>query len=227
MVADADIRPKVVGGHELKRLASEDARAAERAAEIEHLREPRVIVHRRDKPAAAHFETRFGPGVEELHGCAAVGIVRERLGEALVRVRARGEAGIAHAQRRKNSLMQKRAQGLPGDNLDDAADDVGGMAVIPGCARLVEQRQLGERNDKFGESGTVRAKRRRAYKLRLDVKALHGRNTGEKVRQPRCVAQQVLDGDRPLGRDQFELAILFDADFGIGKFRARISPAGR
>ena len=101
----------------------------------------------------------------------------------------------------QKSLTQKRAQGLPGDNLDDAADDVGGMAVIPGRSRLIEQRQLGELQRQIRR--VVRSRqaswrcRIGANKLRLTVKTLHGRNAGEKVCQPGCVPQQVLDGDRP------------------------------
>ena len=37
----------MIGGHEFERLASEEAGAAERAAEIEHVREPRVVIHGR------------------------------------------------------------------------------------------------------------------------------------------------------------------------------------
>jgi hypothetical protein len=32
------------------------------------------------------------------------------------------------------------------------------------------------------------------------------------------MAQQILDRDRPLGRDQFELPVLLDADLRIGEF---------
>ena len=115
---------------------------AERAAVIKHQQEARVVVHRRDEPAAAHFEARRGAHVDEFYRRPGIGVVRECLGEPLVLVGGREEAGITHAERRENALAQKCAQGLARYDLDDAADDVGGMAVMPGHARLLEERQL-------------------------------------------------------------------------------------
>ena len=83
---------------------------AERAAAIKHQQETRVVVHRRDEPAAAHFEARRCAHVDEFYRRPGIGVVRERLGEPLVLVGGCEEAGIAHAERRENSLAQKRAQ---------------------------------------------------------------------------------------------------------------------
>ena len=213
---------EMIGGHELERLASDDARVADRAAEIEHLRKPRIVVHRRQEPAAAGFKTRRRSHVDELRpACPLSGSTGN--GSAM---RARLSAGTKKSVSLmpsgfKNSLMEKRAQGLPGDDLDDAADHIGGMAVIPRRARLVDQRQLGQFDDEFGggeiaRQGTVWRWRDRRQTSSPRYKGAARRIAGERVCQPGCVAQQILNGDGPLGRDQFELAVAFHADLHVG-----------
>ena len=111
-----------------------------------------------NKPAAAGLKTRRGAGVDQLHRCSSVRIVGEWLSQALAFVRRHEEGGIAHAERPEDSILQKRSQALPGHNLDDAADNVGGMAVIPRGSWLIDQWQLGKRGDEFGVAEIARQK---------------------------------------------------------------------
>ena len=57
------------------------------------------------------------------------------------------KGGVVHAERRKNALAQNLAERRAGDDLDDAAEHVGRVAVFPDFARLKAQRQRGERLD--------------------------------------------------------------------------------
>ena len=83
---------------------------------------------------------------------------------------------------------------------------------MPGHARLLEERQLGDFSDKLGV-GEI------AEQPRLAVETLHGRFAGKLVCQSRRMAQQILDRDRPFGWDQFEFPVLLDADLRVGEFR--------
>jgi hypothetical protein len=54
---------------------------------------------------------------------------------------------------------------------------------------------------------------------RLLIELLHQAVTGVFVSDAGGVAEQILDGDRPLHRYKIEAAVVFDADFLVGKFR--------
>ena len=58
-------------------------------------------------------------------------IVGERLGEPLALGWRREEGGVVHAERREDPLGEELAEALPRDDLDDAAEHVGRMAVFP------------------------------------------------------------------------------------------------
>ena len=138
---DLDAGTEMIRGHQFQRLAADQPVAVERAAVEQHLAEPRVVHRGRDQPAAAGFHRRLFQHVEELHFVAGPGIGRERLGEAAGVFLAGMERGLGHLQRRQDALGQERAQRLAGDDLDDAAENVGGAAVIPFRAGLAHQRQ--------------------------------------------------------------------------------------
>ena len=100
-----------------------------------------------------------------------------------------------------------------GDDLDDAAEDVGGAAVIPLGARLAQQRQARDQRGVFGIADLA------AAQPRLLIQLLHQAVAGMIVGDARGVPQQVLDRDRPRQRHQIELAVVLDADLLVGKFR--------
>jgi hypothetical protein len=56
-------------------------------------------------------------------------------GEAALFLRRDGKRGIRHAQGSHNSLLEKRIQGLAGNHFYQAAQKIGGDAVIPFGAR--------------------------------------------------------------------------------------------
>ena len=58
-----------------------------------------------------------------------------------------------------------------------------------------------------------------AAQPRLLIELLHQAVAGVVVGDTRSMAQQVLHGHRPVGRHQFELAVVLNADLLIGKFR--------
>ncbi len=121
--------------------------------------------------------------------------------------------GLGHLQRRQDALGEERAQLFPGNDFDDAAEDVGGAAVVPFGAGLAHQRQARDQGRVFGVADLA------AAQPRLLIHLLHQAVTGMVVSDARGVPQQVLHGHRPPKRHQIELAVVLDADLLIGKFR--------
>ena len=157
--ADAHLRPEVIGGRERDRLAAKGARRAERAAAIKHQQETRVVVHRRDEPAAAHFEARRSAHVDEFYRRPGIGVLRERLGEPLVLVGGCEEAG---------SLMPSGVKRRSRRNAPRVWPDMTSMmrpmtsveAVMPGHACLLKERELGVR--RWEDRGTTAPRHRDA-----------------------------------------------------------------
>jgi len=106
----------------------------------------------------------------------------------------REERGVVHSERRKNPLAQHLAERRSGDDLDDAPEHVGGVAVFPNLARLKAQRQRGERGDMLGHRPLL------AHQIRREHLALHVRISGEAVGEAGRVPHQVLDRDRAFRR---------------------------
>ena len=107
--------------------------------------------------------------------------------------------------------LQDFAEAASGDDLDDAPEHVGRMAVFPDLAGLMLQRQGGERLDVLGRAPVLAHRRGRVDEL------LHPRNAGEAVGEAGGVAHQVLDGDRALERDEVEPVAVLDADLRLGE----------
>jgi len=126
---------------------------------------------------------------------------------------AREERGLGHLQRREDALGQERSQTLGRDDLDDAAEDVGGAAVVPLRAGLADQRKFRHQGRVLGIGDLA------AAQPRLLVELLHQAVAGVVVGDARRVPQQVLDRDRPLDRHQFQRAVGLDADLLVGKLR--------
>src|SRR5262249_22253337 len=143
----SDLGAEMIGRHVLDGLAAEDARALERAAIQEHLREARVVAGRRDAATAAALELRRLRGIEQLDLLAGVRIGRQGLGQTRLTIGGDDEARIGHLERAKDALRENLAERLAGDDLDDTSEDVGRDTVLPRRARLVQGRQLGESLD--------------------------------------------------------------------------------
>jgi len=66
------------------------------------------------------------------------------------------EGRVLHAQGVQQPLLLELIERFSGDHLDQTADDIGRVAVIPGSARLVGDRQLGVAlADRLSVSGYV------------------------------------------------------------------------
>src|SRR5262249_16606290 len=137
--ADPDAGIEMIGGHQLQRLAADDALAVERATVEQHLAEARIVHGGGDEPATAGFEPRLRQRVVELNLLIAPGIDVEGLRNAARVLFAGREAGLRHLQGRENALGQERAEALAADDLDDAAEHVGRAAIVPFRARLADQ----------------------------------------------------------------------------------------
>jgi len=75
----------------------------------------------------------------------------------------RVERGLRHLQRRQDALGEIRTERLAADDFDDAAEDVGGAAVVPLRAGLAHQRQAGDEGGVFGVGDLAAAQPRLLY----------------------------------------------------------------
>ena len=138
-------------------------------------------------------------------------VVGERLGEPVAFGGRRVEGGVDHAERPQHALGDELAEALARHDLQHAAEHVGRQAVFPRFARLTQQRQRGEPVDLLGR------RLRQVDDVGLGDEPVHRRAAGEAVGQPGGVAHQVVDRDRPLGGDELERAVAFDADLHRGE----------
>ena len=89
--------------------------------------------------------------------------VLERLGNSvLFRRIVHVETRILHVERIKQTLFLESVERFSGDDLDQAAENVGRVAVVPGGPGLEHQRQLGKAIGEFrvveiafGQAGVV------------------------------------------------------------------------
>jgi hypothetical protein len=103
--------------------------------------------------------SRMEPARVEQPAARRDAVAGEGLGQARLALGlGHGEAGVLHAQRLQQPRRQEYTQRLAGSHLDHAAEHVGAVAVVPGAARLVGQRQLG---DALGELRVQRVAARR------------------------------------------------------------------
>ena len=115
-------------------------------------------------------------------------------------------------------MLLELQQRLPRGDLDDAAEYVGRMAVVPAHAGLIGERQFG---DPLGEFGIVEiAGVQRGLRIELFDLAF----AKEAVSDTRGVPQQVQNRDRTLQRLELERILAgligkIDADLGIGESR--------
>jgi hypothetical protein len=110
---------------------------------------------------------------------------------------AREERRVGHAERAEDPAREELVQTLPGDDLDDPAEHVGGDRVAPLAARLEQQRHRGEL---IADSRQVSASRRAPLEAAGAVDRVHRVVAHEAVGETGGVRQQVPDPDRLGGR---------------------------
>ena len=126
--------------------------------------------------------------------------------------------GLGHRERIEQSLLLELKQPLPGYDLNDPAEDVGRVAIVPARTRLFGKRQFCET---LGELSVIKvAVEQAGIRVELSHRAVAVKPIGE----ARGVAQQVLDRDRTSQRFERERRLaafikLLDADFHAGKVR--------
>ena len=147
--------------------------------------------------------------------CLAGVLVWNRLRDALVSGARNMESGVVHAQRPQDFLIEECVERLARHDFDHAPEYVGGMAVLPGCARFVDQRQLRQRTAPFGEHPFL------GKNVGFGVRLFDQRWCAEQtVGKARSMAQQILHRDLAFGINQTERKFTgsigcFDADFHV------------
>ena len=210
----------MVHGHELDRLAAEQADAVELALVQHEFAEAQVIRRGGHKTAAARVHLARGEVaalagiVDQFQLAARAGLVVGR--EALVLVGRHVEVGVDHAQRGQHLLLEIDLIRLAGNDLDQITEHIGRDAIIPGLAGLGDQREGRELLDDLLETGVGGAEVDAVLGAieRVDRVALH-----EAVGQARGVGQQVAEVDLALGRRRIDLAAAaagIDARVGEG-----------
>lgn len=81
------------------------------------------------------------------------GFGEHRHGEPIQVAGGHGERGVDHPERARHLRGAARIQRLPRDDLDDAAEHVGGHGVVPLAAGIDEQRHPGPGGAGIGEIG--------------------------------------------------------------------------
>jgi hypothetical protein len=140
----------MVGGHEIDGVRPQEAHAALFAFVAQALQKAGVVHGRGHQATAAALQFRRLFGVQYFHQYAAIGVLCKGLGYAVVLIGWHHKAGVDHAQWPENFLLQKLPQRLPADDLDQAAQYVGGTAVGPHAAGLKLQGQCSEGFTIFG-----------------------------------------------------------------------------
>ncbi len=153
----ADLRRGLVDHHQRFGFRLQDLHAVIRAVISQHQDEAEIVFRRRgDAAAALHVGGGRCVVVIEAHaGDQRLDVLR--LGEARSLVLRLVEGRVGHAERAGDALLHDNVEGLLRDHFDHAAQHVEAVAVVPGRARLGDQRQLGV--DLFGESFAVRSER--------------------------------------------------------------------
>ena len=168
---------QVIAGHELEGSPADDAGAVELAPVAQHLGEAVVVPHGRHQATAAGKDlgrSQIGRRARVIHQRASqarvVGPVcrgrRPRVARCLA-CRQRGcrvvgrkaldvggwhlKARVGHAERPDHVVDEVLVERLTRDDLDDTAQNIGGVAVVPLGARIEQQRERCERFASFLE----------------------------------------------------------------------------
>ena len=212
---DPGLRPDLIRRHQRDRLRLEVPLAVQLAAVQQHLQEAGVVASRRDQARAAGFPAPRQCRIPDSgHPKTIDG---KWLGNARpLRFIRDIVCGLGHAERIEQSLLLELKQRLPRGHLDDTAEHVGRMAVVPAHGGLVGERQ---RRDPVGEFGIVEIA---GVQLGIGIEFLHHGFAEEAVGDARGMPQQIPDRDRALQRLELErmfscLIGRIDADFRIRK----------
>ena len=71
---------------------------------------------------------------------ALPGLLRQRLRDADVQARRNTKPGLCHPQRAEQRVVEDALQIATAGDLEDVAEDIGRVAVVPDAARLVLER---------------------------------------------------------------------------------------
>ena len=225
-------RAHLVGGHQANAARRQQADAVDRAAKPDGFEEPRVVTSGGEQPGAAREVLARTIGVVALAprtiGRALVGAVLARVHRRQSRaVRGRQEElGVRHAERRDDARPQVLIERHPRNFLDDAAEDVGVVAIHPLLTGLRHKRQrpqpLHRRADGLVFVGSVPAKSGGGSQSLRPVQA--GDQGVGAVRHPGGVGEQVANRDRPSCRlGDHGVALLSGGHGGLGKGRNEVT----
>ena len=140
-----NLGPQMIRRHVGDGLRSENALAVERAPVEEHLQQTCVISRGGDHAAAAELAGSNLGRIADRSVDAERPVVSERLRDAaLLRGVRDVKTCVAHFQRIENALLLELVERFAGNDLDEAAEHVNRVAVVPGRAGLIGERQLGE-----------------------------------------------------------------------------------
>ena len=167
----------------------------QRPASGHGLQKASVILGRGRHPAAARLHLHGMPRIAEVSVHAEIPIVGERFRDPPLPRRLRhAEAGLRHPERPQHVLFLILVERLARNHLDDPPDHVDRVAVIPGRAGLVAERQLGQPRH---ERRQIRVA---LVETGLHVGLLDRRIAEEPVGQPSRMPHQVLHRHRRCGR---------------------------
>ena len=209
----------MIAGHQGDGFASEQAFTARGEAAVQqHLGKFEIVFRRRYHAAAAGEKIRFYGEIAG-HRRALTGLwVCQRFGNARRVALAHREAGIGHVQRQGDALGNELIQRHSRHRFDQAAEHVGGHAVVPHGAGLVLQGQRGELDHELCR-GLVQI-----HRVGGTIRRLHHRIAELAIGDAGGVAQQVLHRDLALDRLEVKPAPAirahrFDADSQVLQFR--------
>ena len=150
LLADREQRGgDLVARHVGYRRGLQEPHGAERAVAGEHQAEAQVVgagghqaaAAGQEPGALAEAETGHRTALRRVHRREAAGRIGPvHLCQPVELVRRAEKAGVRHAQRREDALLQELVERLPRRYLHQTPDHVGGDAVVPAGAGLVEQR---------------------------------------------------------------------------------------
>ena len=198
----------MIGCHQLDARAREHAHAVELTTIGKHLGEPEIVSGGGDRASTAGIISGRRRHVDQFVGLAARWIDRKRLRQPGHLVRRYPEAGIRHAQRLEQPIVEINRNALARGSLNHAPEHIDCQAVFPDGPGPVHERSLGDPLDKLGwreRSRIIIALL--VVKPRLGIRLFHRRIDRDlAIGEPGSVAKQV-GGSRREAAEQFDVSV--------------------
>jgi hypothetical protein len=191
----------MIGGHQPDGGPTQHALAVEHAPVREHLGEAQIVARRRETAGAAGIVARLLRHLDQLDRSGGERILVEGFGEPRELGFRHPEPRVAHLERSEEPLAHEVAEALARRRFDDAPEHVGGEAVFPGRAGLMDQRNPREALDLLGPRHVADVELDHAglEEPGLRQRVLDGGVLRElAVGKAGGVAQEILDGHGPL-----------------------------